>query len=92
MSEPLEALRAVNVTLTLLTAAVLFIRLNDLWRTFTVGRRTVLAGLFSLLLVGAYGSAESYVQHAPAGARTPAITLVCGVILLGLWLSRHDDR
>lgn len=91
MSDPLETLRAVNVTLTLLTAAILFVRLNDKWWTFTTGWRTVMLGLWLLPVVGAYGSAESYVQSAPPGARTVAITVACSVILLGLWLSRHDE-
>lgn len=92
MSEPLDVLRAANVATSMLTAALLYIRLNDLWRTFSPGLRIVMTGLFLMLLVISYGTAESHLQNAPNGARTPAITLVCSLVLFGLWQSRHDDR
>jgi uncharacterized RDD family membrane protein YckC len=90
MTELLEGLRVVNVTLSIVAAFAFFIRINDVWSMHTRGGRALRLGLLVLLVTVAYGSAEAYVQHAAVGYRTPLVTISCALILRGLWLSRHD--
>lgn len=86
----LDNLRAFNVALTLTTAVALWVRVNDDWHHLTRGFRVLVASHIGFPLVGTYGSAEAYIQDAQVGARTVALTVVCLIALLGLWLSRTD--
>lgn len=83
MTDLLEILRAVNVALTFFAAAGLGMRLNDDWRYLTRPRRVIYTGGVLFPVVGAYGSAESYLQDAPVGYRTPLVTFACLVVLVG---------
>lgn len=84
MNDLLEFLRAANVALTLFAALGLGLLLNDDWTHLTRARRVIYTGGVLFPVVGAYGSFEAYLQGAPVGARTPAVTLACLVVLLGL--------
>lgn len=84
MTDLLETLRAINVALTFFAAAGLGMRLNDDWRHLTRPRRVIYTGGVLFPVVGAYGSAEAYLQGAPVGVRTPLVTLACAVVLAGL--------
>lgn len=88
----LEQLRWANVALTIIVTAGLGMRINDIWAGLTWGRKIIFTGMLLFPLVGAYGSYEAYAQAAPVGLRTPLVTLACGVTLLGLWISRHDQE
>lgn len=90
MVEHFEWLRVVNVTLSIMAAGAFFVRINEVWSTQTRGGRALRLGLFVLLLTVAFASGESYVQNAPAGWRTPLVTLSCLLVLRGLWMTRRD--
>lgn len=92
MTDLLELLRTANVAVTVVTATVLALRINTDWATLTRGWRITILGLLSLILVGTYGSWEALRQAAPVGARTPGVTLSCVLILIGLWVTRHDQH
>lgn len=87
---PVDAVRFLNVPVSLLTAVMLAVRVNDIWHQLSLGRRFTFGGSAGAFLLYAYGSAESYAQDAPAGERVPLITVVCLLVLVGLWLSRHE--
>ena len=89
---PPDLVRALNVPVSILAAALVAVRVNDRWRYLTFGRRLTFVGTTAVLAVAAFGSAEAYVQGAPTGERVPLFTVACGLILAGLWLSRHEPR
>ena len=94
MTDALETLRAINVALTFFAAAGLGMRLNDDWRYLTRARRVIYTGGVMFPTVGAYGSAEAFLQGAPVGYRTPMVTAACLVVLVGLVMHhfRPSDR
>lgn len=87
---PQEAVRALNVALSVVAAAGMLLRLNDTWDVRTRGFRVTMAGVVGLLAVVAYGSSEAYAAALPTGERTPLVSLACLTVLVGLWISRHD--
>lgn len=85
-----ETARFVNVGLISLTAFFLFVRFNDLWGSVNLGGKLIFNGIVLTFLIGGYGSAEAYWQHAATGIRSPLLSLSCLLILVGLWISRRD--
>lgn len=92
LDQPLITLRAINVAVTIFTAAGLAVVYNADWHRLATGLRIVVGGEVLLLLAGAYGSAEQLHQDAPAGWRTLLVTVACLVILTGLVLHRRELR
>lgn len=88
----LIALRAVNVALTVVTAAAVGVRINYDWGSLSRGWRVTVIGLASFPASAAYGSFEQLRQGAQPGIRTLLVTIACLVTLLGLWLSRRDRQ
>lgn len=86
----LEAARFINVGLITLTAVFLAVRFNDLWSATGLGGKMVFGGIAAYFFIGGAGSAEAYLQMAQTGIRSPAASVACSVICLGLWLSRRD--
>ena len=86
-----EACRMVNVPLGIVVAATFYVRVNDAWHRYGIGGRLTRLGVFAVLCVVAYGSAEAYVTHASAGPRSIAMTLALATTALGLALIPTDD-
>lgn len=90
MTDATEILRIVNVTLAVIAAVGFFVRVNDVWARVSRGGRVLRVGMLALIATAAYASAENYAQHTPPGIRVPMVTVSCVLVLVGLWISRHD--
>ncbi|SDC46873.1 hypothetical protein [Nocardioides lianchengensis] len=90
MTEVLDALRALNVPLSLAALAGLLVRANDIYAALTFGRRLAWAGVLLLFVAATSGSAIKYVRHAPTDVSVPVVTLACSLVVVGLWLSRGE--
>ena len=91
VTDHFEWVRLVNCALSLTTAAAFYLFAVDTWERHGGGVRLLRLAVAGLLLVGVYGSAEQYVQHAPLGLRTVLWPLACLAVLAGLWRARRDE-
>ena len=64
VTDHFEWVRLVNCALSLTTAAAFYLFAVDTWERHGGGVRLLRLAVAGLLLVGVYGSAEQYVQHA----------------------------
>lgn len=89
IDDVLHASRVANVALSLLALLFLTMRFNDAWHRLPGGWKVVCAGILGLCLAGAFASVEGLIQGAQNGYRSPLLTGVDVLLLLGLWLSRN---
>ncbi|KQP83733.1 hypothetical protein ASF35_01780 [Aeromicrobium sp. Leaf291] len=84
----MDELRALNAALSILTAAMLWVRFNDRPRTIPRSGRVMRHGIVAAFAVGSLGSIEHLRHGSDFTAASVAWALVCCVILGALWTSR----
>lgn len=95
MADPfgfLSFLRAVNVALSLVAVAMLYVRLVDTWAHLSRGIKIARAGIVLFAVAAAVGSGVKYVLHTPTDWSIFLVTAACLLVDVGMWLSRHDPN
>ena len=87
----LMVLRAINVGLLAFAALGLYVRFADIWGQAPKGLKITCTGIVLIFIMGAYGSAETYVQNADTGPRIIGIAVCSLLVLTGLWMSRNEQ-
>lgn len=88
-----QTIRLINAVLAAVAAVLLSLRLTKTWRGFPPRMRLLALALWSLLLVGAYGSWEAREQLAPIGFRSYAAAVAYVWVIVALTLTPPlDDR